>query len=130
MAGLEFVGRRPGQTGAAVAPGRGVGRLLDPPLLVGRLLLMFGGLTVLYSAGGESLEMVIRQCVRFSAGLTALFLLAQIPPRSYRFWAPFLYCGGPGLLVLVLIAGTEANGAQRRPSFPGIGRFQTAHAVP
>lgn len=102
---------------------------LDPPLLAGLLLLMFGGLTVLYSAGGESLDLVIRQCVRYGAGLVALFFLAQIPPRSYRFWAPFVYVVGAILLVLVLVAGTEAKGAQRWLALPGIGRFQPSELL-
>lgn len=129
MSQREYLRQMPGQTGTTLSPGLAMRLHLDAPLLAGLAVLMLGGLAVLYSAGGESLEMVVRQCVRFGAGLTALFLLAQIPPRSYRFWAPFLYTGGLALLVLVLIAGTEAKGAQRWLSIPGIGRFQPAEAM-
>ncbi len=123
MSQREFIRQMPGQTGASLSPGLAVRLHLDPPLLVGLLLLMFGGLTVLYSAGGESMDLVVRQCIRFGAGLTVLFLLAQIPPRSYRFWAPVIYSIGLVLLVLVLVVGTEAKGAQRWLSFPGRAAF-------
>jgi len=109
MSQREYLRQMPGQTGATLSPGLAMRLHLDAPLLAGLAVLMLGGLAVLYSAGGENMETIVRQCVRFGAGLTALFLLAQIPPRSYRFWAPFLYTGGLALLVLVLIAGTQAS---------------------
>ncbi|MED5388973.1 MAG: rod shape-determining protein RodA [Pseudomonadota bacterium] len=129
MSQREFIRQMPGQTGAALSPGLAMRLHLDAPLLAGLLLLMFGGLAVLYSAGGESLDILLRQCIRFGAGLTALFVLAQIPPRSYRFWAPFIYTGSLVLLILVLVAGTEAKGAQRWLSIPGVGRFQPSEAM-
>nr|WP_290525386.1 rod shape-determining protein RodA [Alcanivorax sp.] len=119
----------PGQTGASLSPGLAERIHLDAPLLAGLLLLMLGGLTVLYSAGGESMELIVRQCIRFGAGLTAMFVLAQFPPRSYRFWAPVIYTVGLVLLVLVLVAGTEAKGAQRWLSIPGLGRFQPSEVM-
>ncbi|MEQ3636847.1 rod shape-determining protein RodA [Alcanivorax sp.] len=129
MSQREFIRQMPGQTGTSLSPGLAVRLHLDPPLLVGLLLLMFSGLAVLYSAGGESMDLVVRQCVRFGAGLAALFLLAQIPPRSYRFWAPVIYSIGLVLLIMVLFIGTEAKGAQRWLSIPGAGRFQPAEVM-
>lgn len=102
---------------------------LDAPLLAALLLLSAGGLFVLYSAGGESTGLVTRQAVRLGLGFTALFLLAQIPPRTYRFWAPVVYAIGVVMLVLVLTAGTEAKGAQRWLSLPGLGRFQPSEIM-
>lgn len=102
---------------------------LDAPLLAALLLLILGGLTVLYSAGGGSLDLVIRQVLRFGAGFLALLVLAQIPPRSYRFWTPVIYGLGVALLVLVILVGTEANGATRWLSVPGIGQFQPAELM-
>ncbi len=129
MSQREFFRQMPGQTGASLAPGLAERIHLDAPLLAGLLLLMLGGLTVLYSAGGESMELIVRQCIRFGAGLTAMFVLAQFPPRSYRFWAPVIYTVGLVLLVLVLVAGTEAKGAQRWLSIPGLGRFQPSEVM-
>lgn len=102
---------------------------LDAPLLTALLLLAMGGLVVLYSAGGASLDLVIRQSIRFGIGFVVLFVLAQVPPRSYRFWAPFVYGFGLLLLALVIIAGIEAKGAQRWLAFPIVGRFQPAEIL-
>ncbi len=102
---------------------------LDAPLLAALLLLVLGGLTVLYSAGGSDLNLVVRQAVRLGAGFLVLLVLAQIPPRSYRFWTPMVYALGVVLLALVVLVGTEAKGATRWLSLPGIGRFQPAELM-
>ena len=102
---------------------------LDAPLLAALLTLCLGGLLVLYSASDSNLETVIRQSLRFGLGFGLLFVMAQIPPRSYRFWAPALYGIGLILLVLVLIMGTHAMGAQRWLAIPGIGRFQPSEIM-
>ena len=54
---------------------------LDLPLLAGLLLLMAFGLVVLYSASGESMDVVYRQGTRFGVGLAAMLLLSQVPPH-------------------------------------------------
>lgn len=102
---------------------------LDAPLLAALLLLVLGGLTVLYSAGGGDLNLVVRQAVRLGAGFLILLVLAQIPPRSYRFWTPVIYALGVLLLALVVLVGTEAKGATRWLTLPGIGRFQPAELM-
>lgn len=129
MSQREFLRQMPGQTGAALKPGLAARLHLDAPLLATLVLLMLGGLVVLYSAGGESLDLLMRQALRFGGGLVFMFLLAQIPPRSYRFWAPVIYALGLIFLVLVLLVGTEAKGAQRWLSIPGLGRFQPAEMM-
>ena len=102
---------------------------LDSPLLAALLTLTLGGLLVLYSASGEHSGTVIRQGVRIGGGFLALLILAQIPPRTYRFWAPAVYVFGLALLVLVLFFGTEAKGAKRWLIIPGVGGFQPAEVM-
>ena len=102
---------------------------IDLPLVIGLLLTMSFGLFVLYSASGEHVDMLIRQMVRFGAGFAVMFLLAQIPPRTYRFWTPVVFAVGLVMLVLVLLVGTEAKGAQRWLSLPGLGRFQPSEIM-
>ena len=102
---------------------------LDAPLLAALLLLVLGGLSVLYSAGGGDLNLVVRQAIRLGAGFLILLVLAQIPPRSYRFWTPVIYALGVVLLALVVLVGTEAKGATRWLTLPGIGRFQPAELM-
>ena len=102
---------------------------LDAPLLAALQLLVLGGLSVLYSAGGGDLNLVVRQAIRLGAGFLVLLVLAQIPPRSYRFWTPVVYAIGVILLALVVLVGTEAKGATRWLTLPGIGRFQPAELM-
>lgn len=102
---------------------------LDAPLLAALLLVILGGLTVLYSAGGASVDLVTRQIMRFGIGFAVLFVLAQIPPRSYRFWSPLVYGGGLILLMLVLLVGEEAKGARRWLALPWFGQFQPAEIM-
>lgn len=102
---------------------------IDMPLLAGLLAIMGFGLFILYSAGGESMDLVLRQLTRFLLGFTVLLIIAQVPPRTFRFWSPVFYGIGLLMLVLVLIVGTEAKGAQRWLSLPGIGRFQPSEMM-
>lgn len=102
---------------------------IDPPLLLGLLLIAAFGLFVLYSAGGQQMDVVVRQAIRYGAGLAAMFVLAQIPPRTYRFWSPIIFAIALVMLLLVLVAGVEAKGAQRWLSLPGIGRFQPSEMM-
>ena len=102
---------------------------LDSPLLAALLVLCLGGLLVLYSASDGNMDLVMRQAIRFGGGFIALLILAQIPPRTYRFWAPAVYAAGLSLLVLVLFFGTEAKGAQRWLTIPGVGTFQPAEIM-
>lgn len=97
---------------------------IDGFMLLMLIILMAGGLLVLYSASGASMHTVIRQATRMGIGLTIMTVLAQIPPSTYRRWSFQLYAIGVLLLVATLVVGTHAKGAQRWLSVPGVGRFQ------
>lgn len=86
---------------------------VDIPLLLGLLLLSGIGLAVLYSAGGQDTHLLMRQGIRLAVAFTAMFVLAQVPPRHLFFWTPWLYAIGIVLLVAVLVFGDVAQGAQR-----------------
>ncbi|MGH8168376.1 MAG: FtsW/RodA/SpoVE family cell cycle protein, partial [Woeseiaceae bacterium] len=86
---------------------------LDGPLLGGLLLICGLGLVVLYSAVGENIVLWRQQCVRLGIGLTALFIVAQVPPGVMRRWTPWGYAAGLALLTLVLLRGDIGQGAQR-----------------
>ena len=60
---------------------------IDLPLLSGILALMALGLFVVYSAGGQESAVLIRHAKRVGLALLAMFIVAQIPPLSYRKWA-------------------------------------------
>lgn len=102
---------------------------LDAPLLGGLLVLITVGLFVLYSASGQSMDTMTRQLVRIIVGFAAMMVMAFIPPRVYKRWTPWLFGIGLCLLTGVLVAGTEAKGAQRWISVPGLGRFQPSEIM-
>ena len=96
---------------------------LDGPLLMGLLTVSGLGMFVLYSAGAENMELVVRQGVRIGLAATGMLVVAQIPPKLLRIWAPCMFLVGVGLLVLVLVMGEIGKGAQRWLDI-GIVRFQ------
>ncbi len=111
----------------------GIGKLLerlhiDPPLLVGILLLCGVGLAILYSAGGEHEAVLLRQGLRMAVALAVMFAIAQIPPLTLRIWTPALYLSGVLLLILVAWIGDVGQGAQRWLDL-GIMRFQPSEMM-
>ena len=86
---------------------------LDLPLLFGLLVLSGIGLAVLYSAGGQDLNLVLRHGIRLLVAFAVMFIIAQISPRHMLFWTPWLYTVGIVLLIAVLIVGDVTQGAQR-----------------
>ncbi len=86
---------------------------LDGWLLLGLLILMGGGLVVLYSATGGNLDLTLAQASRFGLALIIMVVIAQLPPRFMRRWAPAIYFLTLLTLVAVLILGIDAKGAQR-----------------
>ncbi|MEO1202840.1 MAG: rod shape-determining protein RodA [Pseudomonadota bacterium] len=105
-------------TVGAAAPLNDVARVLkrlniDGPLLGGLLLICAFGLAVLYSAVGESMRLTINQAIRLGVALTALLIVAHIPPDFMRRWTPWAYLCGLILLIAVLINGEIGQGARR-----------------
>lgn len=86
---------------------------VDLPLLIGIVCLMILGLFVVYSAGGQELDIVIRQSIRLGIALVVMLVIAQIPPMSYQKWAVPMFILGLLLLVSVLLFGHIGKGAQR-----------------
>ncbi len=100
---------------------------LDPWLLGMLLVLMGLGLMVLYSAAEQNFGMVWRQGVRLIMGLGVLIVLAHLPPRLLRLWAPWLYLVAMLMLLAVLFFGV-GRGAQRWLDL-GVVRFQPSEAM-
>jgi rod shape determining protein RodA len=86
---------------------------LDKPLLWGLLLLSVIGLVVLYSAGGQDLELIVRQMLRLGLGFGIMLLIARIRLQKIVPWVPWVYLFGVVLLVLVLMVGESTKGSQR-----------------
>lgn len=86
------------------------------------------GLFVLYSASSESTETMIRQGTFFVLAYMAMIVMAQVPVDLMRRLAPWAFLGGVALLVLVLLIGVGAKGAQRWLSIGGF-RFQPSELM-
>ncbi len=101
---------------------------LDWPLFLGLLLLSGLGLVVLYSSGGENIDLLIRQSIRLGLAFGVMVIMAQIPPHQLERWAPALFALGVIMLVAVLLAGTVGKGAQRWLDL-GFFRFQPSEVM-
>lgn len=101
---------------------------LDPVLLCLLLGVCTIGLTVLYSASGHSIPMVVNQAERLLIGLVVMTAAAQAPPEIYRSAAPWFYGFALVLCGLTLILGDHAKGAQRWLDL-GVLRFQPSELM-
>jgi rod shape determining protein RodA len=97
---------------------------IDGPLLLILVILVSGGLFVLYSASGKDWDLLFKQGGSFALGLVAMFVVAQLDPRFIARWVPLAYVAGVMLLVVVDVMGHNAMGATRWINIPGVIRFQ------
>jgi len=86
---------------------------IDLPLLFGLMLLSGVAVVVLYSAGGQKIDMVFRQLGRLGLAMGIMLAVAQIHPRYLRLYSPALYLVGVLLLAAVPIFGETSLGAKR-----------------
>ncbi len=101
---------------------------LDTPLILGLLAVGTLGLVVLYSASRQDMDAVAGQGMRLGLGFAVMVVLAQIPPRHLKIWAPWVYLGGVLLLAAVLAVGEISMGAQRWLDL-GVVRFQPSEIM-
>ena len=74
---------------------------VDIPLFLG--LLMIGGLSfvILYSAGGQDMQVLIRHASRMSLAVVLMIVLAHVNPKQMKALSPILFAGCVLLLVAV-----------------------------
>lgn len=101
---------------------------IDVPLMLALLLLTACGVGILYSAGNQDIDLIIRQSTRVFLAFGVMILMAQIPSQNYKLWAPWIFLTGVTLLAFVLILGDVGKGAQRWLDF-GIVRFQPSEMM-
>lgn len=86
---------------------------LDPWLLLALCCLITFGMLILYSASNESVGIVEKQALRLGMGFVVMVIFAQIPPKRYYQWTPWVFLIGLVLLVAVLFVGQVQQGARR-----------------
>lgn len=102
---------------------------IDPVLFFMLLTLCACGLFVIYSASGQSMGMVYRQMTYYALGFIIMVTIAQFHPRWFQMAAPWMYGAGIVSLLLVLLIGVGAKGAQRWLSVFGVFRFQPSEIM-
>jgi len=116
MDGLALAPAREG-AGEASAKGGAAGRgyALVTLSVVCVFALLGLGIVMLYSVTevGGSMARVQRQALYALAGIVGLVVALRIPYRRLCKASPWLYAPTVGILLLVLVAGTERNGATR-----------------
>jgi rod shape determining protein RodA len=128
MDNQDFVRRLPGSV--AMGSGSRLVRIhLDPLMLLALLAIVGYGLVVLYSAVNGNMALYTNQLVRMAMAFVAMIVAAQLQPRFYLRWAPFVYAAGVVLLVLVLVMGVTVKGSQRWLDIPGLPRFQPSELM-
>lgn len=85
---------------------------VDVPLLVALVLLAAASLAVVWSAGSQDPDMLMKQAMRFALGFGLMAVCMRVPPSAWRRWTPWFYGACLLLLVAVLALG-EGKGAQR-----------------
>ena len=101
---------------------------IDLPLLLALMALSAISLTVIYSAGGQNIELVERQGLRVGLSFIVLIALAQVAPTTLRRLAIPIFVVGLALLVAVLFVGVVGKGAQRWLDL-GITRIQPSELM-
>jgi rod shape determining protein RodA len=102
---------------------------IDVPLLFALVVVLCFGMLVLYSAVDGSPDELRRQGVFIGLGFVVMLVMAQVDVRLLRKLSPWMFLGGTFLLVLVLIMGDVAKGAQRWLDLPGLPRFQPSEIM-
>ena len=91
---------------------------LDPWLLSLLILNAILGLIVVYSASAQDMGLVFKQGFSFLLGFVALFICAQVPPKVYQAFSPYLYVVSLVLLIAVFFIGEVRMGARRWIAIP------------
>ncbi len=86
---------------------------LDIPLLLLILVLCTFGLVVIYSAGGQNINLVYEQIFKLLFAMTIMMMIAQLSPAVIARSALWLYLLSIILLLLVMFYGDVGKGAQR-----------------
>ncbi|URJ31032.1 rod shape-determining protein RodA [Blochmannia endosymbiont of Camponotus sp.] len=101
---------------------------IDLTLFLLIIFLLLYGTFIMWSACGQNFEMMRLKILQIIGGLLLMVFLAQISPRVYESWAPYIYFLCLILLILVNMVGQISKGAQRWLDF-GIIRFQPSEMV-
>jgi rod shape determining protein RodA len=101
---------------------------IDIPLFIGLLLTSIVSFVILYSAGGQNMEILVRQLSRVALAFALMIILAHVDPYQFKRYSSVLFGFGIILLIAVLIMGQIGKGAQRWLEL-GSFRFQPSEMI-
>lgn len=101
---------------------------IDIPLFLGLCLTALLSFIILYSAGGQDMDVLMRQAARIGLAFGLMTALAHVNPYQFKRYSALLFGFGVFLLVAVLIMGQIGKGAQRWLDL-GFFRFQPSEMI-
>ncbi len=101
---------------------------IDIPLFITLSLVALLSFIILYSAGGQNMDVLMRQAARVGLAFALMTGLAQINPYQFKRYSAALFAIGILLLIAVLIMGQIGKGAQRWLDL-GFFRFQPSEMI-
>ena len=96
---------------------------IDIPLFLGLVLICTLSFVILYSAGGQEINVLIRHATRMGFAMLLMIVLAHINPRQFQSFSVLFFAGCVLLLLAVAVMGQIGKGAQRWLDL-GFFRFQ------
>jgi len=101
---------------------------IDIPLFIGLFFTSLLSFVILYSAGSQDMDILIRQAARIGLAFVLMTVLAHINPYQFKRYSALLFGMGIFLLIAVLIMGQIGKGAQRWLDL-GVFRFQPSEMI-
>ncbi|MDD4907184.1 MAG: FtsW/RodA/SpoVE family cell cycle protein, partial [Methylobacter tundripaludum] len=101
---------------------------IDIPLFICLFLISLLSFVILYSAGSQNMDVLMRQAARVGLAFLLMTALAHVDPQQFKRYSATLFGLGIFLLVAVLILGQFGKGAQRWLDL-GIFRFQPSEMI-
>ncbi|MGZ8908470.1 MAG: rod shape-determining protein RodA [Methylococcaceae bacterium] len=101
---------------------------IDIPLFIGLFLASLLSFIILYSAGGQDMDILMRQGARVGLAFGLMTVLAHINPYQFKRYSALLFSLGIILLLAVLVMGQIGKGAQRWLDL-GFFRFQPSEMI-
>ena len=101
---------------------------LDKYLFFLIVITLSFGFIILYTASASSEELLLLQFRNLGIAIVVMLVIAQIPPRIFKLYSPYLMALGVILLILVYFFGSYGGGAKRWLDI-GIIRFQPSEIM-
>lgn len=101
---------------------------IDVPLFICLILIALLSFVILYSSGGQDMNVLLRQSARIGLAMLLMIVLAHVHPNQFKRYSAELFSIGILLLIAVLVMGKIGKGAQRWLDL-GFFRFQPSEMI-